>query len=167
MYGNVAFQIVKIVAAWFVVAAMIGQAQAKKEIKADFDFEHVSCNGGENEIRLVITDVKHAVGLMAADLYPNKEEGFLKRTGRIKQVKFAAKSPVTSFCLTTPGPGDYAIAVYQDVNANGRFDKSAFGLPNEPWGLSQNPKVRFRPPLVEEMIFPVPAEGANIAIRLR
>jgi uncharacterized protein (DUF2141 family) len=34
-------------------------------------------------------------------------------------------------------PGRYAIAIYHDVNGNGRLDKTFF-LPSEPYGFSNN-----------------------------
>lgn len=130
-------------------------------------FEHVSCRGKSNEIRVVIKGVDKAVGLIAADLYPNVQEGFLKRAGRITQVRFAAKSPMTAFCITAPDDGDYAIAIYHDENANGNFDKTGLGLPKEPWGISNNPKVRFKAPTVDEATFPVSESGAAVEIKLR
>lgn len=156
--------------AGIVLAALSAGAQAKNDDTPDdaavFDFEHVSCNGGENEIRIVVTDVKRPVGLITADLFPNRQENFLRGRGRLKQVKFAAKAPMTRFCIEAPEPGQFAVSVYHDENANGDFDKGAFGLPAEPWGISRNPKVRFGPPGVEEAIFPVSSEGAAVEIRL-
>ena len=132
-----------------------------------FSFEHVSCRGEQHEIRIVVTGVKKSAGLITADLYPNKQDGFLLGRGRLKQVKFAARAPVTKFCLTAPEAGDFAIALYQDKNANGHFDKNALGLPAEPWGLSNNPKVRLAPPPVEKTLFPVAESGANVEISLK
>ena len=133
----------------------------------NFQFEHVSCTGAENEIRVVIKGVKKNMGQIAADLYPNKEDGFLKSRGRITQVRFAAKAPQTHFCFAAPASDNYAIAVYHDENANRKFDKGAFGLPAEPWGISNNPKVRFGPPSVTEAIFTVASDGANVEINLK
>lgn len=133
----------------------------------DFVFEHVSCKGGDNEIRIVVTGVKKAVGLITADLYLNDQEHFLHGgEGRVKKVKFAAKEPRTQFCMTVPEAGEYALAIYQDKNANGKFDKNALGLPAEPWGVSQNPKILFGPPSVEEALFSVDETGAKLEIDL-
>lgn len=132
----------------------------------DYIFEHVSCSGAENEIRVIVTGVKDNTGLVTADLFPNREDGFLRKRGRILQVKFAAKAPMTKFCLTAPEPGLFAVSIYHDENANGDFDKNAFGLPAESWGLSNNPKVRFGPPPVEAALFEVTAEGARVHIKL-
>lgn len=35
-------------------------------------------------------------------------------------------------------PGRYAVAVYHDVNGNGRLDRSAIGFPSEPYGFSND-----------------------------
>ncbi|NNE41636.1 MAG: DUF2141 domain-containing protein [Marinicaulis sp.] len=133
----------------------------------EFDFLHVSCNGGENEIRVIIENVEKSVGLVAADLYLNNEETFLKPKQRVKQVRFAAREPFTAYCMTAPEPGLYAIALYHDRNANGSLDRTGLGLPAEPWGISNNPRVRFSAPHVSKAIFEVTADGAKVAIRLR
>ena len=37
--------------------------------------------------------------------------------------------------------GEYAIAIFQDINKNGKLDTGWFGIPKEPYGFSKN----FRP----------------------
>ncbi len=133
----------------------------------EFQFDHVSCTGSKNEIRVRVTDVKENVGQIVGDLYRNDEEGFLKRAGRVQQVRFAAKAPTTFFCFRAPGPENYAIAIYHDENANKTFDKGAFGIPAEPFGISNNPKLRFRAPTVDEALFEVASDGANVEINMR
>ena len=131
-------------------------------------FEHVSCRGSQNEIRVIVEGVKDGVGLMRADLYKNDENGFLKKAGQIKKVRFAARAPATKFCIEAPASGNYAIAVYQDENANLTFDKKAFGLPAEPYGISNNPKLRFAPPTIDQALFSVAEkDGATVVIELK
>lgn len=140
---------------------------AQNEQTSEFDFDHVSCTGAPFEVRVVISNVKDAIGLMTTDLYNNDPDNFLKSEGRVLQKQVAAKAPVTKFCLYAPAAGDYAIAVYHDENANMDFDKGAFGLPAEPWGLSRNPRVRFGPPSIDKTLFNVTQQGINISVRLR
>lgn len=129
-------------------------------------FTHVSCKGGANEIRVTISNVKDSAGLIVADLYPDKEEGFLHSRGRLYQVAFAARAPQTTFCMYAPTKGRFAISVYHDRNANKDFDKGAFGLPAEPYGVSNNPPMRFAAPTVDESVFDVDGV-ASVEIRLR
>lgn len=130
-------------------------------------FDHVSCSGANNEVRVSIEGVKESVGLMVADLYREDQDGFLKRDGRVQQVRFAARAPVTQFCMRAPVDGNYAMAVYHDENANKTLDRAAFGIPTEPFGISNNPVIRFGPPTLEESLFVVPEDGAVVEIKLK
>ena len=42
-------------------------------------------------------------------------------------------------------PGAWAVAAYQDLNGNGRLDRTNLGLPLEPYGLSNGAGRRARP----------------------
>lgn len=130
-------------------------------------FAHVSCKGQPNEIRVAVTNVKRSAGLLTAELYRNEPDHFLRKAGREYRLRFAANAPETRFCLTAPGPGKFAVAVYHDENANLKFDKNSFGLPAEPYGLSRNPKIRLAPPPISEALIDVREEGAVAEVRLK
>jgi len=42
--------------------------------------------------------------------------------------------------------GQYAIAVYHDVNGNGKLDKNLLGIPSEPYAFSNNPRAKWKRP---------------------
>ena len=146
--------------------AGIGNAQDKAPDPEIFEFEHVSCTGEPNEIRIVVNGVKESIGLISVDLYSADNEKFLRGRHKIGRARAAAKSPRTNLCITAPESGDFAIAIYHDENANKTLDKGAFGIPSEPWGISRNPKIRFSRPHVDQALFPVPSTGADILINL-
>lgn len=141
-------------------------AAAYADDTAVAELNHASCTGAPNEIRIVVRNVRKSVGLMTADLYRNEESGFLHKKGRIRQVRFAAKAPVTAFCLDAPRADVYAVSVYHDKNANQAFDKNPLGLPAEPFGVSNNPPMRLGPPKMADALFDVGADGATIEIEL-
>jgi len=64
-------------------------------------------------------------------------------------------------------PGTYALALYQDVNDDGKLDTRMDGKPLEPWGLSNNPKLDGRDPTWDEVKFELPAGGARLIIELQ
>jgi uncharacterized protein (DUF2141 family) len=129
--------------------------------------DHPTCHGAQFEIRLQIENVAQSAGMMVAELYPDKEEGFLSGGTRVAIARVAARAPQTAFCLTAPGPGDYAVSAYQDENANTDFDRTFLGLPKEPWGISNNPHVGLSGPRLKDSLFEVDANGADLNIRLR
>jgi uncharacterized protein (DUF2141 family) len=51
--------------------------------------------------------------------------------------------------------GQFAIAVFQDTNADGKLNTNLFGSPSEPYGFSNNKKGKFGPPDFEEVSFDV------------
>ncbi len=158
-----------VIIAGLLLTAAAGAALAddSKFSDADFNFDHVSCTGAPNQIRIIVTGLEQSVGLVTVELFPNKQDGFLRGRNRLKRIRFAAHAPETKICMDAPEPGLFAIAAYHDQNANMRFDKNAIGLPAEPWGLSNNPKVRLAPPPIEKTLFEVtPENGAHIVIKL-
>lgn len=66
----------------------------------------------------------------------------------------------------TVKPGDYAVAVFQDVNQNGQLDKKAFGIPKEPYGFSNNFRPRFSGPEFNDCRVRVENTGKTILIKL-
>jgi uncharacterized protein (DUF2141 family) len=55
-------------------------------------------------------------------------------------------------------PGDYAVAVFHDVNGNGKLDTRLFGIPKEPYGFSNNFRPRFAAPKFSECRVSVKAD---------
>jgi uncharacterized protein (DUF2141 family) len=50
-------------------------------------------------------------------------------------------------------PDKYALVVFHDENANGKFDKGLFGIPKEGYGFSNNVKPRFSAPSFDRAAF--------------
>ena len=61
-------------------------------------------------------------------------------------------------------PGDtVALAVYQDVNGNGTFDRDGSGMPLEPWGASGQPAPNQAPTWESTH---VPLDGAVLVVTM-
>ncbi|MFT3803264.1 MAG: DUF2141 domain-containing protein [Burkholderiaceae bacterium] len=88
------------------------------------------------------------------------------RQRAVVQQSQAASTAPARFRFDQLPPGDYAIAVYQDVNGNGKLDTNMVGMPREPFGFSQEPKGLMGPPNWDQVKFALPPEGTTINIRL-
>lgn len=64
-------------------------------------------------------------------------------------------------------PGNYAIAVYHDLNGNGELDSNMMGIPNEPYGFSRDARGRFGPPTFEDMSVAVGDGSSSIEIQVQ
>ncbi|MBX2927712.1 MAG: DUF2141 domain-containing protein [Saprospiraceae bacterium] len=68
--------------------------------------------------------------------------------------------------LTGLAPGRYAIAVFHDLNGNGKLDANVFGVPTEPYAFSNGAVAKWSSPGFEEAAFDLPEGGKAISVKL-
>lgn len=61
-------------------------------------------------------------------------------------------------------PGEWAVAVSQDLNNNDKLDKNFLGIPTEPFAFSNNVKPRLSAPSFKECKFTVDGPGQVVNI---
>ncbi len=62
-------------------------------------------------------------------------------------------------------PGLYAVAAFEDVNGNGRLDRTGLGLPTEPYGFSGGAGLKARPGFAQAA-FALSEPGTALRVRL-
>lgn len=62
--------------------------------------------------------------------------------------------------------GQYAVAIYQDVNGNGKLDKGMFGIPDEPFAFSNNFRPKFGGPSFEKCKFDFKENNLMLTIEM-
>ncbi|OWY23524.1 DUF2141 domain-containing protein [Sphingobacteriales bacterium UPWRP_1] len=97
----------------------------------------------------------------------NKAEGFGQNTAiyRGAQVTPNGKNSATAV-IPDLAYGTYAVALFQDVNGNGKLDTGFFGIPKEPYGFSNNFKPVFSGPTFEKCRFNYSEQNALVVISL-
>ncbi len=118
---------------------------------------------GALEVR--IEGVRPASGTILIGLFDARESferairkasdsGYLNDPERVvgAAVRVSALSDA-AVVFTHLAPGYYALVVFQDVNANGKLDKNAWGVPTEPYGFSNNAQGILGPPGFEDAKF--------------
>lgn len=63
-------------------------------------------------------------------------------------------------------PGEYAVTLFHDANANNRLD-TVFGIPKEGFGFSRNPVIRFGAPRYDKVIIELPPGFTRLRVRLQ
>ena len=76
-----------------------------------------------------------------------------------------ARGGAQRFVFDDVAPGRYAVAAFQDLNANGRLDRTGLGLPLEPYAFSGETGRRARPDFAGAS-FALREPGASIRVRL-
>jgi uncharacterized protein (DUF2141 family) len=123
------------------------------------------CGAHPLQIEVTVSNTS-AQGILAVELYEENAPDFLTARARLHRIRVPAEADQQTVCFDAPAPGLYAVATYHDLDADRRFDRKWF-LPDEPFGLSNNPRLRLRKPRFEEAAFSVGEEGASISIALR
>ena len=126
-----------------------------------------ACSAAGDEIVVRVSQLRNGAGNVVAVLYGDNPDDFLKKGRKLAKVWTPAREGTVDVCLTAPRPGTYAVAVYHDENANIRFDKTWIGLPDEGYGISNNPKFFLAPPHFDEAKFEAMAGPTVIDIDIR
>jgi uncharacterized protein (DUF2141 family) len=124
-------------------------------------------------LTVTITDVRNAKGDLIFGVF-TRPDGF--PNVQSKSVYWDVKPAASPFADSATGrvtfttrlpPGRYAAGVLHDENRNGDMDKNLAGIPTEGYGVTNNPKPRFRKATFQEATFTLPPEGAELTIAVQ
>jgi uncharacterized protein (DUF2141 family) len=124
-----------------------------------------TCGAQTLQIKVIIENVT-AQGILTVELYRPSKRSFLKKASRIHRIRVPAQSGEQSVCFDIEQPGSYAVAIYQDLDADRHLDKKWNRMPAEPFALSNKKKLAFAMPKFNDAAFQVPKTGTVIRIEL-
>jgi uncharacterized protein (DUF2141 family) len=122
-------------------------------------------------LRVTITDVRNGKGDLVFGVF-TQPDGFPNVASKSVywEVKPAAPPAAAggrvTFTTRLP-PGRYAAGVLHDENRSGDMDKNLAGIPTEGYGVTNNPKPRFRKATFPEATFTLPPDGADVTIAVQ
>ena len=93
-------------------------------------------------------------------------QDFPKRDQNARTGKVVATSDVAELLMPDFASGDYAVAVYADINGNNKLDINILGIPTEPVGMSRDAKGRFGPPSYSDAVFKITDGITPVKIQL-
>ena len=103
-------------------------------------------------LQVELSNVKTAQGNVWIAVYDSEENFLVEEKARVSSFKvqktgtLLAQIPDLDF-------GDYAFAVFHDLNGNKQLDFNFLGIPAEPFAFSKKLISRFRPPRFDEVKF--------------
>ncbi|HMX39389.1 MAG TPA: DUF2141 domain-containing protein [Saprospiraceae bacterium] len=116
-------------------------------------------------LTLSFTGILQPQGNLYVAVY-NRESAFLNTQEVCAQRIVPISATSLSVTLDGLSPGTYAISCFQDVNGNGKLDTNWAGIPQEPFGFSNNVRPQFGPPSWAEAKFEHPGAGSFLSIQL-
>lgn len=153
------------------ISALLGAglfALAAHPAAAEVPAPAPGCSGDGIGLEISVTGIREPKGNITITVYPDDKKRFLAKGGKLSRVRIKAEAPVTTACLALPSAGTYAIAVYHDENADGKFNRNFIGLPEEGYGFSNNAEINLAPPSFEAVKFNAGKSGlTRLSITMR
>jgi uncharacterized protein (DUF2141 family) len=88
-------------------------------------------------LRVEISGIDEIKGLVSTGLYSN-EEGFPDKGKEYKGADVEITGQTIVYTFKDLSFGIYAIALFHDINSNGKLDKNFLGIPTEGYAFSNN-----------------------------
>jgi uncharacterized protein (DUF2141 family) len=99
---------------------------------------------------LEVSNLKHESGRIWVGIYDSGEYFMDREKGKRVQMRVRQKGDLKIHIPDLP-LGEYAIAVFHDINDNGEMDRNVLGIPSEPFSFIQAPRSKWRLPKFEEV----------------
>lgn len=106
----------------------------------------------QNKLNIEVSGVPNSNGNIRVAIY-NTSEAFLSHDKVFKSDSVVAKEGITQLSIDDIPDGEYAIALYHDVNGNDELDTNWLGIPKEAVGFSNARMKTFGPPKFRECAF--------------
>ncbi|MCB2108162.1 MAG: DUF2141 domain-containing protein [Rhodobacteraceae bacterium] len=128
---------------------------ASQDYEVVTDQEQSACRDLPFSIGLTVKNIKKAKGVVTIDLHGGDPERFMKKGAKLARLRYPAGDGEMTVCVPVEQAGRYAIVLYHDRDGDGKFDKTWIGLPDEPYGLSNDAPPRLGKPRYDEVSFEV------------
>lgn len=104
------------------------------------------------EVKINVTTETQAKSRVGCALF-KEDVGFPMDLSDAEQMWQEPQDGKASCVFENLTAGNYAVAVFQDLNGNDVVDRNFWGVPQEPWAVSNNVRHRFREPSFAESQF--------------
>lgn len=103
-------------------------------------------------LTVIVKNLGATHGIMHVGVY-GPHNKFPDPKGQLKEYKFKVDSDELTAEIDDLNYGELALALYQDINENGKIDKNPIGIPKEPYGFSNNYKPTIKAPSFKDCRF--------------
>lgn len=117
------------------------------------------------QLEVKVTGVETFSGTIYIGIY-SSEATYMVEEKAIELVMVPVESMDVSYLFEGLQAGNYAITLFQDLNSNKVIDKNFFGVPNEPYGFSNNARGIISTPTYEETSFYYSGDSVSMNIKI-
>ena len=118
------------------------------------------------DLTITVPNIKEMKGVIRIGVFKN-EEDYKQKNNQIRKGTYPAVDKTLTVTYQNVPPGDYAIILFHDLNENDRNDSNAIGIPQEPFGLSNNIKPGIGLPAFSRTKFSVLDKNVSVTVELQ
>ncbi len=118
-------------------------------------------------VKVRVHGVSDARGTINVGLYTGKDTWLSPNYTYAKTEPVGEVGEVVELIVPNVPAGIYAISLYQDLEENGDLSRDGFGIPTDPWGMSNDAQGSFGPPSFEDATIHVRPPESTFDINLR
>lgn len=114
---------------------------------------------------LVIDNLESPSAPVEISIYSPRDK-FPTADGQMKKYRFHPSGKQLTVELTDLDYGQYAVATYQDLDADGQIGKNMIGIPTDPYGFSNNYKPKIKAPAFKDCEFAYNDQSSPVSITM-
>ncbi|NMM48940.1 DUF2141 domain-containing protein [Flammeovirgaceae bacterium KN852] len=111
-------------------------------------FSNIVILAQTENLSIEIKEINSTSGKIHISIY-SLQNKFLSLTDTFRFKAFNPSNSLERISFSVP-PGKYAVATYHDLDDDGKMDKNLLGIPKEPYGFSNNFKLKLSAPKFED-----------------
>lgn len=114
---------------------------------------------------LIIDNLGSPIAPVEVSVY-SPENKFPAENGQLKKYRFTPSGTKLVATISDLEYGQYAVATYQDLDADGKIGKNMIGIPTDPYGFSNNYVPKIKAPNFKDCSFDYAPDQASITISM-
>ena len=117
------------------------------------------------QLNIFVENINTSKGVIWVGIYNSQNNFLVKERSILKKIKVNHEGSANISIPSLPY-GEYAIAIFHDINENGTLDNNYFGVPTEPYAFSGQLKSKWRLPLYNEVKFYFWKKNSTLKLKL-
>lgn len=118
------------------------------------------------DLTITVSNIKEKKGLIRIGVFKT-EDDYKKKINQIRKGSYPAVDDTLTVTYNQVTAGYYAIILFHDINENDRNDSNAIGIPQEPFGLSNNIVPGVGLPAFSKTRFEVKDKAVSVEVKLQ
>ncbi len=112
----------------------------------------------QSDLTITVDNISPVEGKLFVAVYNSPETYMSIEKAAFREI-IPVEKELQSVIIKDVPEGEYAIAIFQDLNGNEELDTRGMGIPKEPFGFSNDARGKTGPPKFKNAKFSFPAEN--------